>query len=129
MSGQRKKSLLIGINYTGSQNALSGCHQDIENIAEFLEYRGYGNDRRSRVTLADLPDVEYDSPYYPTGHNILAAMDWLVSEPNCTLFMHYSGHGGQIEDVDGNRTTGLDDSIVPVDFQERGQISSTLLHE
>ncbi|ORY04576.1 peptidase C14, caspase domain-containing protein [Clohesyomyces aquaticus] len=129
MSGQRKKSLLIGINYTGTQNALSGCHQDIENIAEFLEYRGYSNDRRSRVTLADLPDVEYDSSYYPTGHNILAAMDWLVSEPNCTLFMHYSGHGGQIEDVDGNRTTGLDDSIVPVDFQERGQISSTLLHE
>lgn len=56
-------------------------------------------------------------------------MDWLVSEPGCTLFLHYSGHGGQIADVDGNRSTGIDDTIVPVDFETRGQISSTLLHE
>ncbi|KAF2247387.1 peptidase C14 [Trematosphaeria pertusa] len=126
---QRKKSLLIGINYVGSAHELKGCHSDIDNIAEFLSYRGYSNSHRDRVMLSDSPAVEYSSPYYPTGHNILAAMDWLVGEPNCTLFLHYSGHGGQIRDVDGNRTTGLDDSIVPVDFEERGQLSSTLLHE
>lgn len=126
---QRKKSLLIGINYTGTSHALSGCHSDIENIAEFLSYRGYSNDHRSRVILSDMESVDPDSPFYPTGHNILAAMDWLVSEPRCTLFLHYSGHGGQIRDVDGNRSTGIDDSIVPVDFETMGQISSTLLHE
>ena len=73
--------------------------------------------------------VAPNSPYYPTGHNILAAMDWLVSEPGCTLFLHYSGHGSQAEDVDSNRSTGLDDSIVPVDFEYKGQLSSTLLHQ
>ena len=33
--------------------------------------------------------------------------------------------------MDGNRadTTGLDDSLVPVDYEQRGQISSTLLHQ
>lgn len=129
MSYRRKKSLLIGINYVGSQHQLNGCHQDILNIAEFIGYRGYSDDPRSRVVLCDSEDVDYNSQYYPNGHNILAAMDWLVSEPNCTCFLHYSGHGGQIRDVDGNRTTGLDDSIVPVDYEERGQISSTLLHE
>jgi hypothetical protein len=126
---QRKKSLLIGINYTGSAHALKGCHSDVDNVAEFLSYRGYSNDHRDRVILSDNPAVGYDSPYYPTGHNIIAAMDWLVSEPDCTLFLHYSGHGGQIHDVDGNRSTGLDDSLVPVDFERNGQISSTLLHE
>ncbi|KAH7121157.1 peptidase C14, caspase domain-containing protein [Dendryphion nanum] len=129
MSSQRKKSLLIGINYTGSSHALSGCHQDVNNIAEFLGYRGYSNDKRTRVELTDLPEVANDSPYYPNGHNILAAMDWLVSEPNHTLFLHYSGHGGQVRDVDGNRSTGIDNSIVPVDFEQNGQISSTILHE
>lgn len=104
-------------------------HADIDNIAEFLSYRGYSNGHRDRVILSDNPAVAYDSPYFPTGHNILAAMDWLVGEPNCTLFLHYSGHGGQIRDVDGNRSTGLDDSLVPVDFEVNGQISSTLLHE
>ncbi|KAF2708188.1 peptidase C14 [Pleomassaria siparia CBS 279.74] len=126
---QRKKSLLIGINYVGSEHQLSGCHQDIDNIAEFLNYRGYSNDHRSRIILSDIPGVPYSSPYFPTGHNILAAMDWLVSEPNCTLFLHYSGHGGQIRDLEGDRSTGLDDTIVPIDFETMGQISSTLLHE
>ncbi|KAF2678809.1 peptidase C14 [Lentithecium fluviatile CBS 122367] len=126
---QRKKSLLIGINYTGSAHELKGCHSDVDNVAEFLGYKGYSNNHRDRVILSDNPAVEPDSPYYPTGHNMLAAMDWLVSEPNCTLFLHYSGHGGQIRDVDGNRSTGLDDSLVPVDWEERGQISSTVLHE
>lgn len=129
MSYRRKKSLLIGINYVGSSHQLKGCHSDVDNMAEFLSYRGYDNSHKNRVILTDRPEVSPSSPYYPTGHNILAAMDWLVSEPGCTLFLHYSGHGGQIEDVDGNRTTGVDDTIVPVDFETRGQVSSTLLHE
>ena len=126
----RKKSLLIGINYTGSSHPLNGCHQDVENMREYLSYRGYPSDRRSQVVLLDVNET-YNSPFFPTGHNILAAMDWLVSEPGTCCFLHYSGHGGQVADVDGNRadTTGLDDSIVPVDFEQRGQISSTLLHE
>lgn len=126
---RRKKSLLIGINYVGSSHELKGCHSDVDNMAEFLSYRGYNNSHKDRVILTDRPEVPYDSPYFPTGHNLLAAMDWLVSEPGCTLFLHYSGHGGQIADVDGNRTTGMDASIVPVDFEQRGQISSTILHE
>ena len=125
----RKKSLLIGINYVGSDHQLNGCHQDIANMAEFLTYRGYADAARSRIVLSDSAHVAPSSPYYPTAHNVLAAMDWLVCEPNCICFLHYSGHGGQIRDVDGNRSTGVDDSIVPVDFEQRGQISSTILHE
>jgi hypothetical protein len=63
----RKKSLLIGINYTGSENELRGCHQDVENVAEFLSYRGYSNDQRSQVILRD----DLGGQYYPSGHNIL----------------------------------------------------------
>jgi hypothetical protein len=55
-------------------------------------------------------------------------MDWLVSEPGCTLFLQYSGHGSQcVEERHGGK--GMVDTIVPVDFEERGQITSTLLHE
>ena len=130
MEGGPKKSLLIGINYVGSQNQLKGCHTDVDNIAEYISYRGYGNSRKSQVIMRDDDRTDPDGPFWPSGHNILAAMDWLVGEPGCTCFLHYSGHGGQVEDVDGNRYgTGLDDTIVPVDFQERGQISSTLLHQ
>ena len=65
----RKKSLLIGINYLGSDHQLNGCHRDVENIAEFLSYRGYSSDPRSQVILRDdLRDM-----YYPSGHNMLVS--------------------------------------------------------
>ncbi|KAF2487500.1 putative metacaspase [Neohortaea acidophila] len=118
----RKKSLLIGINYTGSQHALRGCHKDVENVADFLSYRGYSSDPRDQVILRD----DRGGPYYPTGHNMLAAMDWLVSEPNTCCFLHYSGHGGQVPNRD--RDSGYDDTIVPVDFERNGQIPSGVLH-
>jgi hypothetical protein len=65
----RRKSLLIGINYTGSQHALNGCHQDVENIAEFLSYRGYSDDPRSQVILRD----DMRGQYYPSGANMLVS--------------------------------------------------------
>jgi hypothetical protein len=63
----QKKSLLVGINYTGSDNELRGCHQDVENVAEFLSFKGYSNDPRSQVILRD----DKQGQYYPSGHNIL----------------------------------------------------------
>ena len=119
----RRKSLLIGINYFGSRNQLQGCIQDVQNVKRFLDWVGYPDDQRSQVIMTD----QHQGPFYPTGHNILAAMDWLVSEPNTACFMHYSGHGGQTPN-DG-RATGFGDTIVPVDFEARGQIPSDVLHQ
>ncbi|WPG98602.1 Metacaspase-1 [Acrodontium crateriforme] len=127
-AGPRKKSLLIGINYVGSQHALQGCHQDVENMTEFLSAMQYPSDRNSQVIMRDDGRTDPNGPFYPNGHNILAAMQWLISEPGTVNFLHYSGHGGQVPDDGGNRTTGLDDTIVPVDFERRGQIPSGVLH-
>lgn len=32
----RKRALLIGINYTGTANALNGCINDVNNVKQFL---------------------------------------------------------------------------------------------
>jgi len=58
-----------------------------------------------------------------------AAIDWLVAEPGTCNFLHYSGHGGQVQDPTGNHPSGVLDTIVPVDFRERGQINSDTLHQ
>lgn len=79
----RRKSLLIGINYTGSQNELQGCIDDTQNVRQFLISRGFPSDQNSMVVMTD----QLRGPMYPDGHNILAAMDWLVSEPGCSLFL------------------------------------------
>lgn len=36
--------------------------------------------------------------------------------------------GGQVRDPDGDRESGLDDTICPVDFESHGQITSDTLH-
>jgi metacaspase-1 len=36
--------------------------------------------------------------------------------------------GGQVEDPDGDRDSGFDDTICPVDFEQYGQITSDTLH-
>jgi metacaspase-1 len=121
----RRKALLIGINYVGSQNQLQGCEADVNNMVAFLVSRGYSTDPRDMIIMTESRGA---GPYYPIGANIIAAMDWLVSEPECALFLHYSGHGGQVPDPYGQRQSGYDSTIVPVDFEVHGQINSDILH-
>ena len=125
----RKKSLLIGINYVGSKHQLQGCHQDVENVHQFLHAMGYPSDQRSQVILRDNQQTDPHGQFWPNGRNMLAAMSWLVSEPGTCNFLHYSGHGGQVADTDGSRVSGFDDTIVPYDFERKGQIPSDILHK
>jgi hypothetical protein len=37
--GGSKYAVLIGINYVGQQGQLSGCHNDVENIRDYLVQR------------------------------------------------------------------------------------------
>ncbi|KAK2604081.1 hypothetical protein N8I77_007040 [Diaporthe amygdali] len=126
----RKKALLIGINYTGTENALNGCHNDVNNVRDFLvNDRGFSDDSKDMVIMTDTPDNE-GTPFWPSGENILAAFKWLTSynQDGDIVWLSYSGHGGQVKDTDDNRPTGFDDTICPVDFTEHGQMSSEILH-
>lgn len=95
---------------------------------QFLGYKGYSSDPKSQVVMRDDQKTDPRGPFYPNGKNILAAMHWLVSEPNTCNFLHYSGHGGQVRDPDGDRDSGYDSTIVPRDFESNGQIDSDKLH-
>lgn len=112
--GPRRKSLLIGINYVGSQHALRGCHSDVDNVHQFLAAQNYSSDPRDQVIMRDDSRTDPRGPFWPNGHNMLAAMQWLVSEPGTCCFLHYSGHGGQVKDPDGDRASGYDDTIVSI---------------
>ena len=39
-----------------------------------------------------------------------------------TVWIHYSGHGGRVADNDGDEDDGYDETLIPVDFQRKGQI-------
>ncbi|OBZ85998.1 Metacaspase-1 [Choanephora cucurbitarum] len=122
----KKKALLIGINYFGTKHELSGCINDVANIKEFIQSL-YGFSEEDMVILTD--DQDHNTKFYPTRENILAAMQWLVTDaqPND------SGHGGRIKDLDGDEEDGFDETIYPVDFEEfegeSGQIPDDLMHD
>ncbi|KAK4448907.1 peptidase C14, caspase domain-containing protein [Podospora aff. communis PSN243] len=127
----RKKALIIGINYAGTEHALNGCINDAMNVRDFLvNDRGFPPHGEGEMTiLTDDPENE-GTELYPTHHNILAAFKWLVTDngPGDVLWLSYSGHGGQVKDLEGERASGLDDTICPIDFAENGQITSDVLH-
>lgn len=66
-----------------------------------------------------------------TRENILRACQWLVAgaAPNDSLFFHYSGHGGKVEDLNGDEDDGYDETIYPVDHERSGQIIDDILHD
>ncbi|RPB25513.1 hypothetical protein L211DRAFT_856652 [Terfezia boudieri ATCC MYA-4762] len=122
----KKKALLIGINYFGQRGQLRGCINDVKNMSNFLIER-FGYKREDMVILTD----DQQNPLsIPNRQNILQAMHWLVrgAEPNDSLFFHYSGHGGQAKDNDGDENDGYDETIYPVDFRYNGHIVDDDMH-
>ncbi|KAG6006085.1 hypothetical protein E4U21_007382 [Claviceps maximensis] len=122
----RRKALLIGINYFGQRGQLRGCINDVRNMTSYLaEHFGY---RREDMVI--LTDDQQNPMSQPTKQNILRAMHWLVKDarPNDSLFFHYSGHGGQTKDLDGDEADGYDEVIYPVDFRQTGHITDDEMH-
>jgi hypothetical protein len=122
----RRKALLIGINYFGQESELRGCINDTKNVSNFLMER-YGYKREDMVILTDDQTNEV---LQPTKVNMIRAMKWLVADaqPNDALFLHYSGHGGQTPDEDGDEEDGYDEVIYPVDYKQAGHIVDDEIH-
>ncbi|KAG0697265.1 caspase domain-containing protein [Suillus ampliporus] len=121
----RKKALLIGINYKGQRHELRGCNNDIRNIFPWL-INQWGYRPCDIIQLTD----DGRNPL-PTRHNILDRMHRLASDARAgdSMFLHFSGHGSQIRDLDGDEVDGYDEVICPVDFEESGVITDDEIHE
>ncbi|OCF31458.1 hypothetical protein I316_06860 [Kwoniella heveanensis BCC8398] len=115
-----KKALLIGINYFGTSGELAGCINDVRNVQKFIcERFGY-----QPADIVILTDEVNDPRTMPTRENIINGMRWLVegAKRDDSLFLHYSGHGTQTEDLEGDEGDDDDEAICPVDYQSAGLI-------
>lgn len=122
----RRKALLIGINYFGQSGELRGCINDVQNVSNYIINKcGY-----KREDMVTLTDDQANPVLHPTKENIIRAMKWLVADaqPNDALFLHYSGHGGQTQDHDGDEDDGNDEVIYPVDYKRAGHIVDDEIH-
>ncbi|GAX10273.1 hypothetical protein FisN_3Lh475 [Fistulifera solaris] len=113
-----RRAILIGINYIGQKGQLSGCHNDVMNIKKYLI--NVHNFKESEMLIL----MDDNKHHAPTRRNIEDAFQRITqySQAGDVVFVHYSGHGSRIPDLDGDESDGYDETLVPVDFKSAGQI-------
>lgn len=114
-----KRALLIGINYINTTNELKGCIEDVNNMKNAL-ITAHGFSEKDIVVMTD--DVNQAPEFVPNKQNIVKHMSSLLDNvcEGDTLVLHYSGHGTQVKDSDGDELDHLDDALVPQDFMKNG---------
>ena len=121
-----KFALIIGINYVGTGYDLNGCLNDAKNMVEFLvSKRGY---LRKNITI-----ITDETPSKPFSLNIQNAISDLVNlsltRGARELWLHYSGHGTYVKDLNKDEKDGRDECIVPMDFIKKGFITDDKLNQ
>jgi len=103
-----KRALLIGINKYKAVPKLQGSLNDIETMRQVLLTR-WGFAEQNIAVVKDEA---------ATRAGMLAALEQLVQDagPSDTVYFHYSGHGSQVEDLNGDEPDDhLDETLVPQD--------------
>lgn len=117
-----KKALLIGINrYKIPGSDLRGCVNDVKNMQEVLT-RYYGFSAGDITTLLDLA---------ATTKAMKTAISQLVSggRKGDVLLLHYSGHGSNVPDADGDEADKRDEILCPTDLDWKAPLSDDWLRK
>lgn len=133
-TGERnvKKALCIGINYVSSRDGLtlSGCQTDALRMVDILK-KDFHYERAMLLLdqTDEIPSGTKQKVFRPTRHNILKGLHWLRNraKPGDLLFLHYSGHGTQVPDENGDEQDQKDECLVPCDFRSTGYITDDTL--
>ena len=108
-----QRALLIGVsNYEANLPPLAGSKNDVTLIRELLTYK-FGFDRSNIQILIDEQ---------ATRAQILSSIRALseTSAPDDIVLIHYSGHGSQAPDTNGDEDDGFDETILPYDSRTEG---------
>ncbi len=111
-----KRAVLIGINkYQIPGSDLSGCVNDVKNLRSVLTtYYGFAS--KDITTLTDLQ---------ATKKAIQTAIQKLIKggKKGDILLLHYSGHGSNVPDDNGDEADHRDEIICPTDLDWKDPLS------
>lgn len=117
--GQTKRALVIGLGQQEEYlwGKING-DKDVPIILEMLKESGYN--KKNIVTLVNQQATKY---------RIVDAFTYLIKSCrlNDIVYIHFSGHGQRVTDVDGDEKDGWDESWIPYDayrdycVQDRGE--------
>jgi metacaspase-1 len=119
----KKHALLVGINDYKGVNDLQGCVNDVTNVRSILKtFFGFENSEIRVLTDSRA-----------TKDNILVRLNTMVKNAATGDFLifHFSGHGSQIRDREGDELADhMDELICPYDMDwDNGYITDDILRE
>ncbi|GJE85472.1 caspase family protein [Phanerochaete sordida] len=135
-----KKAVLVGIHYHSfhPHHRLGSAYQDVDDIKAFLI------GERNPASLDDIADSLTDTlgfdeenitelkdnvgvhdSTYPSKRHLTHALHGLVrdAEAGDHLVFHFSGHGSQKPDLNGDEDDGMDEAIWPADVKPNHDLS------
>ncbi|GJN41046.1 hypothetical protein PR202_gn00370 [Eleusine coracana subsp. coracana] len=118
--GCKKRALLVGISYAGTEYELKGTVNDVNCMSFLLRERFHFPSDCILVMTQENKDPDK----VPTKYNLRQAMRWLVDGASSgdSLVFHFSGHGTQELDTNGDEVDGYDEAICPADVEYKGVI-------
>jgi len=119
------KSVLFGLNYNHcKQGKLKGCINDVFNMAKYIH------------SLLNIPIELYtdDTDIKSTSYDgIISILHDLAIESYKNdldfVWIHFSGHGSQQKDISGDEKDGMDEGLVPSDYEKKGIIIDDIIHK
>ena len=121
----KKKAILIGIEYIGTSSELPGCQTDVKNVFNLLTKNlGY--------LSGNILILTEDNGLKPTRENILTSIKNLSNNATTNnideVLIYYSGHGNQIPDRNNEESDKKDEILVPLDYRTDGIIKDDTIH-
>lgn len=112
---KKKTGVMFGINYQNTSSELKGCINDVNFVAQMLT---------SNYGYSGIKIFTDETSVKPTKSTILNEIKSLVNQSANyeEIFVHFSGHGGQIRDTNSDEIDRLDEIIFPLDYRSAGII-------
>jgi hypothetical protein len=111
VESQTKRALLVGIGEYPAESGWNVIHgdNDVPLIEDVLIKKGFSLDKIVRLVNSQA-----------TKDHILSCLKKLTAEanPHDIIYIHFSTHGQQITDSDGDEEDGLDEAIIPFDARK-----------
>ncbi|EGX46139.1 hypothetical protein AOL_s00110g303 [Orbilia oligospora ATCC 24927] len=134
-----KWAILIGVNFYSSGNArpgmnftpLNGCVEGVRRVEELLRTSfGLKEPFIYRLTATSpgpsgkQEEPQEDQSEWPTYENIINKIQEVTkkAKPNDLVYIHYSGHGAQVETAFKEfKPNEIDEALVPTDISSTGR--------
>lgn len=108
---QTKRALIVGIGSYPAESGWSKIHgdNDVPLIKQVLQNKGFEKDR-----IVCLKNE------YATKKQIVSTLKSFIAEakPKDQFYIHFSTHGQQVTDQNGDEEDGLDEAIIPYDAKK-----------